>query len=103
MGDPIGPMEYGMTYIVRPLIEPVKSPLSVCFILTGSSQLLLGPASSFLAEQMYVRSSTRATSAGLDRTRMLLGRFSESRGIAVPAWIISRSISWYSWEEPSHQ
>jgi hypothetical protein len=37
---------------VRPFIEPLKSPVSVAFISAGSAQLLVGPASSFRAEQM---------------------------------------------------
>src|SRR5437016_5589691 len=44
-------------------------------------------------EQMKVRSSTRATSPGFDRTTMLLGRFSGASGIAIPAKTISRSIA----------
>src|SRR6266849_7986863 len=52
---------------------------------------------------MKVRSSTRATSAGLDRTNTLFGLFSSASGIAVPDRIISRSIAWYSSGEPSHQ
>ena len=35
----------------------------------GSRQLLVGPASSSRSEQMKVRSSTRATSEGLERAR----------------------------------
>src|ERR1700678_164023 len=90
-------------YMVRPTMEPVKSPVSFCFIFAGSSQLLVGPASSLLREQMKVRSSTRATSAGSDRTRTLFGRFAGSRGIAVPVRVINRRIAWYSSGEPSHQ
>src|SRR5262245_61585429 len=51
---------------------------------------------------MYVRSSTRATSAGSDRTYTLFGRFEGSSHIAVPECTIDRSISWYSSREPSH-
>src|SRR5258705_12223261 len=96
-------MLYGTTYIVRPAIDPVNNPRSFCCIFAGSSQLLVGPASSFVREQMNVRSSTRATSAGFERTRMLLGRFCSSSGTAVPDRIMSRSIDWYSSGEPSHQ
>jgi len=39
------------------------------FIWVGSSQLLVGPASFLLREQMNVRLSTRATSRGSDRDR----------------------------------
>ena len=72
-------------------------------ISSGLFQLLVGPASEEEAEQMNVRSSTRATSPGSERTKMLPGRFASSSGMAVPAWIIRRSISWYSPGEPSHQ
>ena len=42
MGDPTGPMLNGITYIVRPFIEPAKRPSSFAFISSGSYQLLLG-------------------------------------------------------------
>src|SRR5204862_3703041 len=71
MCDPIGPMLYGMTYIVRPAIEPENNPLSFALIFAGSSQLLVGPASSLVREQINVRSSTRATSPGSERTKKL--------------------------------
>ena len=46
MGEPSGPMLKGITYIVRPLMQPAKSFLRVFFISTGSTQLFVGPASS---------------------------------------------------------
>ena len=64
MSEPSGPIEKGTTYIVRPFMEPSKSPFRVCRISAGSHQLLVGPASISCAEQMKVRSSTRATSPG---------------------------------------
>src|SRR5688500_10818318 len=63
------PMQNGMTYIVRPRIEPRYSSVIVCFISAGSTQLLVGPASAGSAEQMNVRSSTRATSEGSVRAQ----------------------------------
>ncbi|CAB4796055.1 unannotated protein [freshwater metagenome] len=54
----------GTTYMVRPFIAPVNSVVISTRISAGSRQLLLGPASAGLAEQMNVRSSTRATSPG---------------------------------------
>jgi len=57
-------MENGTTYIVRPFIAPAYSEFNSARISLGSRQLLFGPASSRLVEQMYVRSSTRATSPG---------------------------------------
>ena len=64
MSEPSGPMEKGTTYMVRPFMQPLKSPCRVWRISSGSRQLLVGPASISLAEQMKVRSSTRATSPG---------------------------------------
>ena len=49
MCEPSGPMLYGITYIVRPRMQPSKSLSSVARISAGSTQLLLGPASSFVA------------------------------------------------------
>ncbi len=103
IGEPTGPIENGMTYIVRPRMQPVKSSLSVARISTGSRQLLVGPASSSRSEQMKVRSSTRATSEGSERARKLLGRSSGLRRMNVPdstrCW---QSFS-FSASEPSHQ
>ena len=42
---PDGPIENGITYIVRPRMQPSKSPCSVSRISRGSTQLLVGPAS----------------------------------------------------------
>ena len=64
IGEPSGPMEKGTTYIVRPFIEPRNSPVSVSLMSAGDRQLLVGPASASRSEQMKVRFSTRATSAG---------------------------------------
>jgi len=69
MGEPIGPMENGITYIVRPRMQPPKRLFSLRRISMGSSQLFVGPASSLLALQMKVRSSMRATSLGCERAR----------------------------------
>ena len=69
MSEPSGPIEKGTTYIVRPLIAPRKRLVSVWRISSGSRQLFVGPASSSRAEQMNVRSSTRATSPGSDSAR----------------------------------
>ena len=45
-------MENGTTYMVRPAMQPSNSGASVARISLGSIQLLVGPASSFLSEQM---------------------------------------------------
>ena len=58
------PMTNGMTYIVRPRMQPRYSSVMMAFISAGSIQLLVGPASFSSTEQMKVRSSTRATSVG---------------------------------------
>ena len=65
----MGPIENGITYIVRPRMQPSKSRFSVARISRGSTQLLVGPASSFFWLQMNVRSSMRATSLGCERAR----------------------------------
>ena len=69
IGEPSGPIEKGTTYMVRPFMHPANSSFRTSRISAGSRQLLVGPASSSLCEQMNVRSSTRATSEGLDRAR----------------------------------
>jgi len=69
IGEPSGPIENGTTYIVRPAMQPSKRPLRVSRISSGSVQLLVGPAPSGVFVQMYVRSSTRATSPGSERAR----------------------------------
>ncbi len=60
-------MQNGTTYMVRPRIEPRKTPCSpekTARISAGAIQWFVGPASSSFSEQMKVRSSTRATSVG---------------------------------------
>jgi hypothetical protein len=59
----------GTTYMVRPRIQPRKSPSRVVRISAGSTQLLVGPTSASCFVQMKVRSSTRATSCGSDQMR----------------------------------
>src|SRR3954463_8596859 len=89
-----GPMQNGMTYIVRPRMHPRYSSVMTDFISAGSIQLLVGPASASSTEQMKVRSSTRATSLGSEAHQNELGFF--SRRVKVPAstsfWV-SRSPS----------
>ncbi len=58
------PITNGITYIVRPRIDPRYRSVMIAFISSGAIQLLVGPASFSCSEQMYVRSSTRATSVG---------------------------------------
>ena len=96
MGEPMGPIEKGMTYMMRPRMEPRNSSVSVARISSGSAQLLVGPASMGSREQMKVRSSTRATSLGSERARKLLGRFTGSSAVKVPASASSRQSAAYS-------
>src|SRR4051812_34558734 len=55
IGEPIGPMLNGSTYMVRPRMVPLKRLFSRFRISNGFSQLLVGPAASFEREQMKVR------------------------------------------------
>src|SRR5688500_9937563 len=55
IGDPIGPMQNGTTYIVRPRIQPSNFFFRMAFISVGAIQLFVGPASPFEREQIYVR------------------------------------------------
>jgi hypothetical protein len=64
---PSGPMQNGITYMVRPAMQPSKTSANVARISPGAIQLLVGPASSSRSEHMNVRLSTRATSPGSDR------------------------------------
>ena len=103
MCEPSGPIENGITYIVRPRMQPANSPLRVPRISAGSIQLFVGPASTCFSLQMKVRSSTRATSLGSDRARKLFGRLAGLSLFSVPARTISSQRRSYSSCEPSHQ
>src|SRR5436189_6263033 len=46
-GEPTGPMLNGITYIVRPRMQPSNNLRRRGFISFGSTQLFVGPASSF--------------------------------------------------------
>src|SRR5262245_65128999 len=94
-----GPMQNGMTYMVRPRMQPRYSSVMVAFIWPGSIQLLVGPASASSTEQMKVRSSTRATSVGSVRAQKELGRNVGSRGTSVPAATSSLVSVRHSWAE----
>src|SRR4051794_16285357 len=69
----IGPMQNGMTYMVRPRMHPRYSSVIVAFISAGAHQLLVTPASDSSNEQMKVRSSTRATSSGSEAAQNEVG------------------------------
>ena len=72
-------------------------------ISAGSTQLFVGPASSCLAEQIYVRSSTRATSSGSERAKNEFLRLAGFRRLNTPAFTNSSQSASYSAWEPSHQ
>src|SRR6516225_1356591 len=102
MALPSGPIQNGITYMVRPRMHPSKISANVWRISSGAIQLLVGPASCSRSEQMNVRSSTRATSPGSDTHQKLFGRSSGLSLVKVPlstSRLVSRSHS--SWE-PSH-
>src|ERR1700688_3115816 len=103
LSEPSGPIENGTTYIVRPRIEPSNSSVSVSRISDGSHQLFVGPASSSVAEQMNVRSSTRATSPGSESAKYEWGRLASESRSKVPASTSSLQRRSYSSAEPSHQ
>jgi hypothetical protein len=103
IGPPIGPIENGITYIVRPRIAPANKLRSVARIVSGSSQLLVGPASSWRREQMKVRSSTRATSVASERARYEFGRRAGLSLISMPEATISAQSRSYSASLPSAQ
>ena len=69
IGLPIGPIAKGMTYIVRPFMQPLYAFVIFFFISSGSIQWFVGPASISFFEQMKVRPSTRATSLSCERAR----------------------------------
>src|SRR5262245_24710446 len=97
-----GPMQNGMTYIVRPRMLPRYSSVMVAFISAGATQLLVGPASASSTEQMNVRSSTRATSVGSVRAQNEFGRFTGSSGTSVPAATSCDVRRVHSCSDPSH-
>jgi putative IMPACT (imprinted ancient) family translation regulator len=72
-----------MTYMVRPRMQLRKSGRRISRISSGAFQLLVGPASSSLLLQMKVRSSTRATSAGLKRDKKYAKATHNSWGVLL--------------------
>src|SRR4051795_9571111 len=98
----IGPMQNGMTYMVRPRMHPRYSSVIVAFISAGSIQLLVGPASASSTEQMNVLSSTRATSSGSGAAYNGLGFFSSFSFTKVPGSPSLLVIRSHSASDPSH-
>src|SRR5688572_29767074 len=103
MGEPMGPMLNGSTYMVRPAMQPLNRAFSVFRISKGFTQLFVGPAASFDKAQMNVRSSTRATSVGSERARKQPGHVFRFNLMKVPAVTICAQRSSYSVLEPSTQ
>ncbi len=103
IAEPSGPMQNGITYMVRPAMQPANSPAKLACICAGAIQLLVGPASSCFSEQMNVRSSTRATSDGSDDAAKLPGRRSGFSRVNVPCRTSRPASHSRSPGEPSHQ
>ena len=101
--EPMGPIKYGTTYIVRPFIAPSKSGHTLARASSGLIQLLVGPASSLFFEQMNVRCSVRATSDGSERWRKLCGARMGFIGRSVPLASICCSSARISDSEPSQK
>ncbi len=102
IGDPIGPIENGTTYIVRPFIDPANSGSRIARIFFGATQLFVGPASASSLVEMNVDDSTRATSRGSLRATKLFGRCSAFTRMSVPDSTISRMRRSASARDPSH-
>src|SRR5881409_2568902 len=98
-----GPMQNGITYMVRPRMQPRYSSVMTDFISAGSIQLLVGPASDSSSEQMNLRSSTRATSSGSDAAQNELSFFSWLSLTNVPASTSLLVMRSHSSSDPSHQ
>src|SRR5690606_9809747 len=102
-GESIGPMQYGITYIVRPCMQPSNSASIFAWASAGAIQWLFGPASSRSGVQTKVRCSTRATSSGSERCSQLPGWVSWLRRISVPSASMPATRAAFSASLPSHQ
>jgi hypothetical protein len=102
-GESIGPMQYGMTYIVRPRMQPANNASIFACASAGDIQWLFGPASSRSLVHTKVRCSTRATSSGCERCSQLSGCVFEFSGNSVPSSSMPRTSSANSLSLPSHQ
>lgn len=89
--------------MVRPLMAPSKTPLRVWRISEGSTQLLVKPASRSFSEQMKVRDSTRATSAGSENAAKEFGKSGLVSRVRVPASTSSSVSRVCSSSDPSTQ
>src|SRR5688572_4700673 len=96
-------MQKGITYIVRPFMQPLNFSFKIFFISLGYIQLLVGPASSFRRVQIKVRSSTRATSHADDLARKELGRSFGLRRTKMPFSTRSSQSFLFSSSLPLHQ
>src|SRR4249919_330536 len=101
-GESIGPMQYGMTYIVRPRMQPSNNASILACASEGAIQWLFGPASSRCVVHTKVRCSTRATSSGCERCSQLRGCVCSFNGSSVPSDSICFTSSANSVSLPSH-
>src|SRR5688572_12387375 len=88
--------------MVRPFMDCEKRGQTREFASSGLIQLLVGPASSFLSEQMKVSCSVRATSLGCDRCKKLCGFLDPFSSMNVPSATIFASSFRISSLDPSH-
>ena len=95
-------MQNGMTYMGRPFMHPLNRECIFSNIWVLSAQLFVGPAWSFLFVQIKVRSSTLATSEGLDRARNEFGLLEGLSLIKVPLDTNCSVNSSHSSCDPSH-
>ncbi len=103
MGEPSGPIEKGIdVHRAAPHGAPVEGRAPLPSSPPAPASCWWGRRRSPRSEQMKVRSSTRATSAGSELHRKLLGRLASSRRVNEPcstSRLVSRS---HSSSEPSH-
>src|SRR4051794_10914696 len=97
------PITNGITYIVRPRMDPSYSLRITAFISPGSIQLFVGPASRSSTEQMKVRSSTRATSVGSEAAWKEFGLMAGFSRVKVPVATRASVSCAHSSSEPVHQ
>src|SRR5882757_9927639 len=102
-GDAAGPKMYGITYIVRPFIEPVNKPPKVFLASAGAIQLLVGLAFSLSRVQMKVTFSVRATSLGSLRCSRQFGYVFSFNCNVWPSLINCCWMRAASSSDPSHQ
>ena len=97
------PITNGMTYIVRPVMQPAYSPRMRSFISPGSIQLLVGPAS-FSSTRADVGAVLDAGDVGgVGAAQNELGLVAGSSRVKVPVATSESVSSVHSSSEPVHQ